>query len=217
MARKKNIDVMWKKEYWEQILEPMPPKKRIQVERWFTFDRFVITIEHYPPNVKIPINLKSISSSKAEKIMQDLILEGKSVSAIRSEINRTEKYIKKYLQENGEIFTKVLVEEGKWPKDDKETYEKFGPKISDIKYGFVYFIKNEDIYKIGITDNLMRRLNQLKPDEVINTVRCTNYETLEKQLHKKFKMHRIPQTEYFRLTQNLVQQVNEEMTKGAVL
>ena len=63
----------------------------------------------------------------------------------------------------------------------------------------------------------MRRLNQLKPDEVINTVRCTNYETLEKQLHKKFKMHRIPQTEYFRLTQNLVQQVNEEMTKGAVL
>ena len=96
-------------------------------------------------------------------------------------------------------------------------YEKFGPKISDIKYGFVYFIKNEDIYKVVITDNLMRRLNQLKPDEVINTVRCANYETLEKQLHKKFKKHRIPQTRYFRLTQNLVQQVNEEKTKGAVL
>ena len=63
----------------------------------------------------------------------------------------------------------------------------------------------------------MRRLNELKPDEVINTVRCSNYETLEKQLHKKFKKQRIPQTEYFRLTQNLVQQVNEEMTKGAVL
>ena len=149
--------------------------------------------------------------------MEDLILEGKSSSAIQSEITRTDKYIKKYLQDNHELFTKVLVEEGKWPKDDTNMYEKFGPKISDIKYGFVYFIKNEDIYKIGITDNLMRRLNQLKPDEVINTVRCTNYETLEKQLHKKFKKQRIPQTEYFRLTQNLVQQVNEEMTKGAVL
>ena len=63
----------------------------------------------------------------------------------------------------------------------------------------------------------MRRLNELKPDEVINTVRCSNYETLVKQLHKKFKKQSIPQTEYFRLTQNLVQQVNEEMTKGAVL
>ena len=102
--------------------------------------------------------------------MEDLILEGKTSRAIQSEITRTEKYIKKYLQENGEIFTKVLVEEDKWPKDDTNMYEKFGPKISDIKYGFVCFIKNEDIYKIGITDNLMRRLNQLKPDEVINTL-----------------------------------------------
>ena len=63
----------------------------------------------------------------------------------------------------------------------------------------------------------MRRLNELKPDEVINTVRCSNYETLEKQLHKKFKKQRIPQTEYFRLTQNLIQQVIDEMTKGAIL
>ena len=63
----------------------------------------------------------------------------------------------------------------------------------------------------------MRRLIELKPDEVINTVRCSNYETLEKQLHKKFKKQRIPQTEYFRLTQNLIQQVIDEMTKGAIL
>ena len=187
MPRKKNIDVMWKKEYWERILEPMPPKKRIQVERWFIFDRFVITIEHYPPNVNIPINLKSIGRTKAKKIMQDLMSEGKSISAINSELTRTDKYIKKYLQDNHELFNKVLVEEGIWPKDDTNMYEKFGPKISDIKYGFVYFIKNEDIYKIGITDNLMRRLNQLKPDEVINTVRCANYETLKNSYIKNLK------------------------------
>ena len=217
MPRKKNIDVMWKKEYWERILEQMTPKKRIQVERWISFDRFVITIEHYPPNVNIPINLKTISSTKAKKIMQELVFEGKSPSVIKSEITRTVNYIKKYLRDNDELFTKVLVEEGIWPKDDTDTYEKFGAKTSDVKYGFVYFIKNEDIYKIGITDNLMRRLNELKPDEVINTVRCSNYETLEKQLHKKFKKQRIPQTEYFRLTQNLIQQVIDEMTKGAIL
>jgi len=197
-------------------LEPIPPKKRIQVDRWFTFDRFVVTIKPNKEQVVFPVEIKLVNSKKLTRISKDLMDEGKSASAIKSEMNRTLKYIKEYLQDN-DLFTKVLVEEGVWPKDDKETYEKYGEKISDVEYGFVYFIKNEDIYKIGITDNLMRRLNQLKPDEVINTVRCSNYETLEKQLHKKFKKQRIPQTEYFRLTQNLVQQVNEEMTKGAVL
>ena len=216
MARKKNIDVMWKKEYWERVLEPIPPKKRIQVDRWFTFERFVVTIKPNKEEVFFPAEIKFINSKKANRISKDLMDEGKSSSAIKSEINRTLKYIKEYLQDN-DLFTKVLVEEGVWPKDDNETYEKYGEKISDIKYGFVYFIKNEDIYKIGITDNLMRRLNQLKPDEIINTVRCSNFEILEKQLHKKFEKQRIPQTEYFRLTENLVQQVNDEMTKGAIL
>ena len=81
--------------------------------------------------------------------------------------------------------------------------------------GFVYFIRNKDIFKIGITDNLLRRFNQLKPDEVLNVVRCSNYETLEKDLHKKFKENRIPQTEYFRLDKNQIEEVNIEMIDGA--
>ena len=80
---------------------------------------------------------------------------------------------------------------------------------------FVYLIRNDDIYKIGITDNLLRRFNQLKPDEVLNVVRCSNFESLEKELHKKFKEYRIPQTEYFRLDKNQIEKVNTEMTKGA--
>ena len=81
--------------------------------------------------------------------------------------------------------------------------------------GFVYFIRNEDIFKIGITDNLLRRFNQLKPDEVLNVVRCSNYESLEKEIHKKFKKNRIPQTEYFRLNNYQIEQVNIEMMEGA--
>ena len=79
----------------------------------------------------------------------------------------------------------------------------------------ITFIRNDDIYKIGITDNLLRRFNQLKPDEVLNVVRCSNFESLEKELHKKFKEYRIPQTEYFRLSKNQIEKVNIEMTKGA--
>ena len=87
--------------------------------------------------------------------------------------------------------------------------------ISTAEKGFVYLIRNDDIYKIGITDNLLRRFNQLKPDEVLNVVRCSNFESLEKELHKKFKEYRIPQTEYFRLSKNQIEKVNIEMTKGA--
>ena len=58
-------------------------------------------------------------------------------------------------------------------------------------------------------------VKQLKPDEVLNVVRCSNFESLEKELHKKFKKNRIPQTEYFRLTKSQIEQVNIEMTKGA--
>ena len=43
----------------------------------------------------------------------------------------------------------------------------------------------------------------------------TNFESLEKELHKKFKEYRIPQTEYFRLNKSQIEQVNIEMTKGA--
>ena len=90
-----------------------------------------------------------------------------------------------------------------------------GQNIEFIEKGFVYLIRNDDIYKIGITDNLLRRFNQLKPDEILNVVRCSNYENLEKDLHKKFKKNRIPQTEYFRLNQNQIEEVNIAMTKGA--
>ena len=81
------------------------------------------------------------------------------------------------------------------------------------KYGFVYLIQNNDIYKIGITENLLRRFRQLKPTEILDVVRCTNYKTLEQELHIKFKNVRIPQTEYFRLTQEQIQQVHDAFAK----
>ena len=87
-------------------------------------------------------------------------------------------------------------------------------EYSKVK-GFVYFIRIKDIYKIGITENTLRRFDQLKPDEVINVVKCSNYRSLEKELHKKFKDCRIPQTEYFRFDQQQVEEVNKKMTGGA--
>ena len=82
-------------------------------------------------------------------------------------------------------------------------------------YGFVYFIRNQELVKIGITGNLLRRMAQLEPDEILNVVRCRNYQELEKDLHSLFKEERIPQTEYFRLDAAEVEEAHALMTKMA--
>ena len=121
----------------------------------------------------------------------------------REDINKAAKLLLRFYSERSKTLN------GEEPKKKIIEVENLKEK------GFVYFIRNKDIFKIGITDNLLRRFNQLKPDEILNVVRCSNYETLEKELHKKFKNNRIPQTEYFRLDKNQIEQVNIAMTKGA--
>ena len=141
----------------------------------------------------------------AEYCFDNPIEEG--IDMRQNELEDIEKAMLQVLIERGELFEKVKYKY-------ELLVEQFEP-ISSIEKGFVYLIRNEDIYKIGITDNLLRRFNQLKPDEVLNVVRCSNFESLEKELHKKFKEYRIPQTEYFRLSKNQIEKVNIEMTKGA--
>ena len=45
--------------------------------------------------------------------------------------------------------------------------------------GFVYLIRNKDLYKIGITQNLEQRMKALKPDEILSTMKTENYEAAE--------------------------------------
>ena len=76
--------------------------------------------------------------------------------------------------------------------------------------GFVYLIRNQDIYKIGITENLLNRMSQLNPDEIIDVIKCVNFRDLERELHREFKDCRIPQTEYFRLNNKQLKRVSEK-------
>ena len=83
------------------------------------------------------------------------------------------------------------------------------------RYVFIYFIRNKDLYKIGITKDLLNRMNRLNPDEILDTVRCKNYKGLEKEIHRKFKEERIPQTEYFRLNKNQVNSIHKMFVDNA--
>lgn len=77
--------------------------------------------------------------------------------------------------------------------------------------GWVYLIKNGDLYKIGITENLKQRLKQLKPGVLIQSQKSDRSRNIEYELHKLYKKCRIPQTEYFRLTPEQVSDVRKKL------
>ena len=72
--------------------------------------------------------------------------------------------------------------------------------------GYVYMIRNKDLYKIGITVSFERRMKQLKPDEVIAVKEASNIRGIERLLHARYKHARIPQTEYFRLDDDEIEE-----------
>lgn len=79
-------------------------------------------------------------------------------------------------------------------------------------HGFVYFIRNGDLCKIGITENLLRRLGELQPDEILNVIRCKNYQDVERKIHSAFKEIRLPQTEYFRMNAAQIDEAHRLLT-----
>ena len=98
--------------------------------------------------------------------------------------------------------------EGAWRSEEARDFQR--------QSGFVYLVRNGDLYKIGITQNVQRRMTQLKPDKVLKTVRCSNFKEVERQLHARFKKVRIPQSEYFRLNNAQIQQVLSELAANEV-
>ena len=67
--------------------------------------------------------------------------------------------------------------------------------------GYIYVIANQDLTKIGITTDLKRRMKELRPDKIHATAWIEDYESLERDLHARYSRERIPQTEYFRLSE----------------
>ena len=59
-------------------------------------------------------------------------------------------------------------------------------------------------------------MDQLQPDELLDSVRCSNYRELEKKIHKEFKDCRIPQTEYFRLNNKQISKVHQMLKDKAL-
>ena len=52
--------------------------------------------------------------------------------------------------------------------------------------GWLYLIKNGDLYKIGITRHFTNRMKQLKPDNVIAKIYSSDFKELERAFHKRY-------------------------------
>ena len=79
--------------------------------------------------------------------------------------------------------------------------------------GWLYLIRNRDLYKIGITKNFENRMRQLKPDNVVAKFYTADFVKLERELHNRYKKFRIPQTEYFRLENSHLKEIKQIISK----
>ena len=96
------------------------------------------------------------------------------------------------------------------------------PKIKSSK-NFVYIIKHKDLdtlYKIGITDNLLRRMPELDVPGlavIIGHWKSTRSTSFEAVLHKMFKPKVVPGTEWFNLNNDELNQAFHILNSGADL
>tara|TARA_Y100001968_G_scaffold121683_1_gene110715 strand:+ start:3277 stop:3813 length:537 start_codon:yes stop_codon:yes gene_type:complete len=65
--------------------------------------------------------------------------------------------------------------------------------------GYVYLIRNGDLYMIGRANNLKDKILGLTPDEIIKIKRVDNPKNFQARLFRKYKSERVPDTDYFRL------------------
>ena len=93
---------------------------------------------------------------------------------------------------------------------------------------FVYLMQNGDLYKLGSTTNLESEANKMKPGKIISFSKTNDPKSLEVRLLRLYKKRRIPDTNYFRLSDsevdnckkhlegksNLPKSLNEEIRIG---
>tara|TARA_B100001029_G_scaffold156337_1_gene141678 strand:+ start:74 stop:613 length:540 start_codon:yes stop_codon:yes gene_type:complete len=65
-------------------------------------------------------------------------------------------------------------------------------------------MKNGDLYKLGCTNNLEVEAKKMKPGEIISSFKTNNPKSFQVRLFKLYKKRRIPDTNYFRLSESEV-------------
>ena len=114
-----------------------------------------------------------------------------------------------------DLIEAILLEEGAFPNSGDVKEKEITKSKSPSEEGWVYLIRNRDLHKIGITKALYRRMRELKADETIFAIQCPDFRGLEKKLHSMYDAERIHGSEFFRLNDKQVEDVQKLMNKNA--
>ena len=76
---------------------------------------------------------------------------------------------------------------------------------------FVYLMKNGDLYKLGCTSNLESESSKFKPGDIISSFKTKDHKSFEARLLRIYKKRRIPDTNYFRLSEAEVENCKKHL------
>tara|TARA_B100000214_G_scaffold94367_1_gene65351 strand:- start:747 stop:1316 length:570 start_codon:yes stop_codon:yes gene_type:complete len=76
---------------------------------------------------------------------------------------------------------------------------------------FVYLVKNGDLYKLGCTSNLKSESAKMKPGEIIAYFKTNDPKSFQARLLRLYKKKRIPDTNYFRLSESDVKSCKKHL------
>lgn len=76
---------------------------------------------------------------------------------------------------------------------------------------FVYLFKNGDLYNIGCTNNIDRKKQNLKPGNLIATMKSDESDVICKQLQSIYQEERLPSSEYFRLSKSQASECKRQL------
>ena len=200
-------EFLFEKKHWNILLTKITPSLRLMIKEHIEFSDTVLV---FGPDDEDSDVSRTLSLNLSMSEQSNNMLSASDLSDIQESIGKCliETLVELRAFPQGATHKGVPLYQDASNSSDDES-------VSSEEIGHVYFIRNQDLYKIGITKDLKRRMDELKPDEIINTVRCKNSREVEKDLHDTFKDYRLPQTEYFRLDSAQIGLVNKLMMRLA--
>ena len=82
---------------------------------------------------------------------------------------------------------------------------------------FVYLMKNGDLYKLGCASNLESEAVKMKPGEIIASFKTEHPKSFEARLLRIYRKKRIPDTNYFRLSELEVDSCRKHLEGNSTL
>tara|TARA_B100001250_G_scaffold89554_1_gene74296 strand:+ start:147 stop:689 length:543 start_codon:yes stop_codon:yes gene_type:complete len=78
--------------------------------------------------------------------------------------------------------------------------------------GYIYLIKKGDLYSIGSTNDIEKKMSSIEPDKILKTIKLDNPISLEARLFRRYKSVRLPESSYFRLTEEQLQDCENQLS-----